>query len=219
MDQLIAAFAEAGSALLIDCRSLQRELVSLELKTAKVLICDTRVKHQLAASAYNERRSQCEQGISGLRREFPQIRSLRDVGLEQFESVAATLPGLIRRRCRHVVRENERTLRAARALGRGDLSEVGALFTESHASLRDDYEVSCDELDAAVEAATSEPGVYGARMTGGGFGGCTITLLEENAIDRVSKAIAARFQNQFRVRPELFVSNACGGVQEHAAQH
>ena len=169
MDQLIASFAEAGSALLIDCRSLQRQVVPLELKTAKILICDTRVKHQLAASAYNERRSQCEEGVRVLRSALPEIRSLRDVPVEQFERSGAGLPELVQRRCRHVIHENERTLLAAQALGRGDLARVGALFTQSHESLRDDYEVSCAELDAAVEAALAEPGVYGARMTGGRF--------------------------------------------------
>jgi galactokinase len=176
------------------------------------------VKHQLAVSAYNERRSQCEEGTRALRSVFPRIQSLRDVGFEQFESSAARLPQLIRRRCRHVIRENERTLLASRALGRGELTEVGTLFKESHDSLRDDYEVSCAELDAAVEAAAAETGVYGARMTGGGFGGCTITLLEESAVDRVCAAILARFLSQFAVRPEFFVSGPCGGVQEHAPQ-
>ncbi|MET0792472.1 MAG: galactokinase [Polyangiaceae bacterium] len=215
MDQFIAALAEAGSALLIDCRSLEHRAITLELGTARILICDTRVKHALAASAYNERREQCEQGACSIRAECPEVRSLRDVSSEQLERSARRLPELIYRRCRHVIRENERTLLTTRALESGDLRRVGELFLRSHRSLRDDYEVSCPELDAAVDAAAAEPGVYGARMTGGGFGGSTITLLEESAVARVSAAIAARFSRQFGVRPEFFVSNACAGVQEH----
>lgn len=217
MDQFIAAFAESGSALLIDCRSLERRIVPLEFGTAQLLICDTRVKHQLASSAYNERREQCEQGVRLIRSEFPDVRSLRDVTWQQLESVAPRLPESIFRRCRHVVLENERTLLTTRALGRGQLLEVGGLFSQSHRSLRDDYEVSCGELDAAVEAATAEAGVYGARMTGGGFGGCTITLLEQSALTRVRAAIATRLREQFKIEPEFFVSKACSGVQEHDA--
>jgi len=217
MDQFIAALAVPDAALLIDCRSLERTVVPLQLGTARVLICDTRVKHQLAASAYNERREQCESAVTLLRAVLPTVRSLRDLTLPQFEASADRLPELLRRRGRHVVSENERTLLATRALGCGDLTHVGKLFSQSHQSLRDDYEVSCPELDAAVEAACAEPGVYGARMTGGGFGGCTITLVEEQAIERVSRAITARFEPQFAVRPEFFVSSAGGGVQEHPA--
>ena len=218
MDQFIAALAEPESALLIDCRSLQRTVVPLELATAKLLICDTRVKHQLASSAYNERREQCEQGMRSIREHFPSAHSLRDVSAEQLDRCAGQLSELIQRRCRHVITENERTLQATRALQRGDLRQVGELFLRSHRSLREDYEVSCAELDAAVGAAATEPGVYGARMTGGGFGGCTITLLEESAIERVSEAISVRFRRQFSVQPEFFVSKACGGAQEHAEQ-
>jgi galactokinase len=215
MDQFIAALAQEGSALLIDCRSLEYRVVPLEFGTARLLICDTRVKHDLASSAYNERRAQCEQGVLFIRSKSPEVRSLRDVSWAEFEGSAARLPELIRRRCRHVILENERTLLTTRALGRGQLLEVGGLLSQSHQSLRHDYEVSCAELDAAVEAATAESGVYGARMTGAGFGGCTITLLEESAIEPVSAAIAARLHRQFAVNPQFFVSKACGGVQEH----
>ena len=218
MDQFVTALATEKTALLIDCRSLACDTVPLHLGSARILICDTRVKHQLASSAYNERREQCERGVALMRAQFPEIRSLRDVTWEQLQSSAERLPELIFRRCRHVIRENARTLRTSRALAQGELHEVGELMLQSHRSLRDDYEVSSVELDAAVEAALAEPGVYGARMTGGGFGGCTITLLEENAVARVSAAIRARFERQFSTRPELFVSSACGGAREHEVQ-
>jgi galactokinase len=217
MDQLITMLAQEGTALLIDCRTLERTAVPLNLGSAQILICNTRVKHQLASSAYNERREQCERGVQLIRARLPSIRSLRDVSQAQFDASAAGLPEPIRRRCRHVIGENERVLRTSRALGRGHLEEIGELMVQSHRSLRDDYEVSCAELDAAVEAAIAEPGVYGARMTGGGFGGCTITLLEQAAVDRVSAAVRARLRRQFSIEPELFVSSACSGAREHEA--
>ena len=215
MDQFVTAFAEEKTALLIDCRSLERSTVPLDLGTAKILICDTRVKHQLASSAYNERRQQCELGVQLMHADDPEIRSLRDVTWAKLNATAPRLPDVILRRCRHVIAENERTLLASSALAQGKLAAVGELMLQSHRSLKDDYEVSCPELDAAVEAACAQSGVYGSRMTGGGFGGCTITLLEENAVDAVSAAIRARFEGRFSIQPQLFVSAACGGVREH----
>jgi galactokinase len=212
MDQYVSALAQTGAALLIDCRSLESRPVPLALGTARILICDTRVKHELASSAYNTRRAECRAGVELLARALPGVQSLRDVSSEQLRSVA--LPELLARRCRHVVSENERTLRAASALSAGRLRDVGAAMSESHASLRDDYEVSCAELDAAVDAAQREVGVYGARMTGGGFGGCTVTLLETSAVERVSSNIERVFAERFGTRPALFTSVACDGARE-----
>jgi galactokinase len=215
MDQFSAALSQSGSALLLDCRSLQKTFVPLELDSACVLVCDTRVKHHLASSAYNQRRDECAQGVELLRSSLPEIQSLRDVSPEQFARHQQFLPEPIRRRCRHVISENERTQRAAQAISAGQLQEFGRLMCASHASLRDDYEVSCAELDAAVTIAAAEPGVYGARMTGGGFGGCTITLLERAAVTQVSDAIRAGFEKHFSSRPELFVAEASQGVHSH----
>ncbi len=214
MDQYVTALAPAGSALLIDCRSLESRAVPLELGSACILICDTRVKHELAGSAYNARRAECRQGAELFSRALPGVRSLRDVSAAELGRVE--LPELIARRCRHVVTENERTLRAAAALEAGRLAEVGALMLASHTSLRDDYEVSCAELDAAVDVAQTVPGVYGARMTGGGFGGCTVTLLENSAVDAVGRAIERHFAERFTTTPSLFASQACAGVREEA---
>ena len=215
MDQFIATMAEPDSALLIDCRSLEPKRVPLELQTACVLICDTRVKHSLADSAYNERRQQCEAGVAEIQRTLPQVKSLRDVTLAMLQSQATALPELILRRCRHVVTENERTLRGADALRAGRLEQFGRLMNESHRSLRVDYEVSCAELDEAVDVASAAVGVYGSRMTGGGFGGCTVTLLEQGAVERVCAAIARRFAERFASTPEFFTSRACEGAHEH----
>ncbi len=220
MDQYVAALGQSGIALLIDCRSLGFTPVPLQLGTACVLICDTRVKHELCSSAYNERRQQCEAGMAVLAAELskdPAPRALRDVTQGELQALAGRLPALIARRCRHVVTENARTLAAAWHLRRGNLAELGALMSASHSSLRHDYEVSCPELDEAVDAALGEHGVYGARMTGGGFGGCTVTLLERDAVDRVSEAITRRLESRFAKTPRFFPTQACDGVREEGA--
>jgi galactokinase len=214
MDQFAAALSRPGCALLIDCRSLEARAVPLELGSATLLVCDTRVKHRLADSAYNQRRRECQEGLELLKHTFPEIRSLRDLDLSRLSRAA--LPELALRRCRHVISENERTLRAADALSEGRIADVGALMSQSHESLRDDYEVSCVELDEAVATARAQPGVYGARMTGGGFGGCTITLAERDAIPHVREAIERRFAERFDTAPAFFTSRASGGAREDA---
>ncbi|MDF3070444.1 MAG: galK [Polyangiaceae bacterium] len=215
MDQYIAALGERDAALLIDCRSLEPRAVPLRLGTARVLVCDTKVKHELSSSEYNVRREECERGVSILSEVLPGLRSLRDVSLGDFTTHAGRLPDVIRRRCLHVVTENERTLAAAEALSRGDLARVGQLMIESHASLRDDYQVSCAELDVAAEVAAAQPGVYGSRMTGGGFGGCTVTLAEESALPAVEAAVKAAFLSRGFREPELFATTACEGARRH----
>ncbi len=216
MDQYVTALGRADHALLIDCRSLAFTPVPLRLGGACVLICDTRVKHELSSSAYNERRRQCEEGVRLIAQELASVRALRDVSESAFETLALRLPPVIAKRCRHVVTENARTLQAAQLLQSGKLAELGALMYASHASLRDDYEVSCVELDEAVAAASTEAGVYAAaRMTGGGFGGCTVTLLERSALDRVKSTIARRFEERFGATPQFLVTQASAGACEH----
>jgi galactokinase len=213
MDQYIAALGERDAALLIDCRSLEPRRVPLRLGSARVLVCDTKVKHELSSSEYNVRRAECEQGVALLAEALPGLRSLRDVTLADFTTHGSKLPDVVRRRCLHVITENARTLSAADALSEGDLSRVGELMKESHASLRDDYQVSCEELDVAAEVAAAQPGVYGARMTGGGFGGCTVTLVEETAVPRVEEAVKAAFLSRGWREPELFATTACEGAR------
>jgi galactokinase len=214
MDQYVAALGQKGKALLIDCRSLEFDTVPLELGSACVLICDTRTKHELSSSAYNERRRQCEAGVVLIAADLPKVRALRDVSEGELAKIAPRLPELLGRRCRHVVSENARTLAAARYLQSGELTRFGELMKASHASLRDDYEVSCPELDEAVAAASSEPGVYGSRLTGGGFGGCTVTVLEQSALDRVTSAVAERLRTRFAISPRFFATQACDGAGE-----
>jgi galactokinase len=219
MDQYVVALGQVDHALLIDCRSLEFSAVPLELGTACVLICDTKVKHELSSSAYNERRQQCEAGVALLARDLPTVRALRDLSVSAFEAQASKLPALVAKRCRHVVTENARTLEAAESLEAGRLRDLGTLMYASHASLRDDYEVSCVELDEAVAATVGEAGVYGSRMTGGGFGGCTVTLLEREAVDRVSVAISRRLTEKKFAAPEFLVTSASAGVREECPRN
>jgi galactokinase len=214
MDQLTAAFGRRDHALLIDCRSLEAKPIELRLDGFTVVVCDTTVKHELAASAYNERRAECERGVELLRQKLPEIRALRDVSVAQFETYAYLLPEPIRRRCRHVVTENERTLRAAEALAQGQVQEVGALMVLSHQSLRDDYEVSSPELDIMVELAIRHEGVAGGRMTGGGFGGSTVNLVAVKVLDSFSESIARGYQERTGIAASIYVVEAADGVRE-----
>ena len=214
MDQYAATFAKAGHALRIDCRSLESTLVPVDLSEAAIVVCDTNVKHNLASSEYNKRRAECEQGVQLLRVVLPEISALRDVSMSQFETHQHRLPEPIRRRCRHVITENARTLSAAEALKARDLKTMGVLMAESHRSLRDDYEVSCAELDLMFEIAQSLDQVIGARMTGGGFGGCTINFVRRDGLEEFCEEILVRYQDQTGITPSRYVVTAADGVSE-----
>jgi galactokinase len=216
MDQIVAALGRAGHALLIDCRSLQVSTVPINIPGIEIVICETGVKHSLASSEYNARRSECELGVKILGKAIPGISGLRDVTVEEFEKHEALLPEPVRRRCRHVITENARTLAAAEALRSGDLDSLGRLMAGSHRSLRDDFEVSCAELDLMVEIAASLEGVAGARMTGGGFGGCTVNLVRRESLDEFLKTVPLRYQSATNHFPALYVSEACDGAKEIA---
>ena len=213
MDQFIACRGKASFALLLDCRSLEFQLAQLPAGI-QLVICNTMVKHELASGEYNRRRAECEEGVRALRKVLPSIRALRDVTLAQLETHRSLLDATVYRRCRHVVTENNRTQEAIRALNSGNLVEFGRLMRDSHRSLRDDYEVSCQELDLMVEIAAKQPGVIGARMTGGGFGGCTINLVETGAVDSFKQNVAAKYLAQTGLRPEIYVSAAANGVEQ-----
>jgi galactokinase len=214
MDQFVAALGREGHALLIDCRKLEATAVPLDTTEVCVAITDTNVKHELSASEYNARRAECEEGVRILRRFLPGVEQLRDVSVEEFERYAAELPEPVRRRCRHVVTEDARTLAAADALRRGDLRELGRLMRLSHESLRDDYEVSCPELDALAETAWTIEGVLGSRMTGGGFGGSTVSLVRRERVAEFGAALEAEYARRFQRLPTLYVSEPGGGAEE-----
>ncbi len=214
MDQFIGTLGREGHALLIDCRRLEGTLVPLHLPDTDVVVCNSKVKHSLASSEYNMRRAECERGVAFLRAAMPGITALRDVRIDAFRLHQDRLPEPVRRRCRHVISENERTLAAARALESGALEEVGRLMNASHDSLRDDYEVSCRELDILVEAARSVDGVAGARMTGGGFGGCTVSLVRREALEVFRSVVGREYLGATGVSPDIFTVEAVDGAYE-----
>ena len=214
MDQLVVALGRRRSALLIDCRTLATIHIPFDTSRAAVCICDTRVRHQLANSEYNTRRAECEEGVRILKGVMPNIKALRDVPPAEFERHADILPDPVRRRVRHVVTENERTVEAAEALRAGDLEQVGRLMALSHRSLRDDYEVSCRELDVLVETAESVEGVVGARMTGGGFGGCTVNLVRHAALEEFRAAVARGASRAGQPSPTVYAVETSDGAKE-----
>ena len=212
LDQLAIVGARAGHAALLDCRSFAMRQIPFAADAA-FLICDSGVRRSLASSAYNERREDCAQGVALLRSFGSKADALRDVDLASFERVAPRLPERIGRRCRHVITENARTLAAADACSAGDLSTLGLLMDASHASLRDDYEVSCPELDALVDIARGIDGVYGARMMGAGFGGAAIVLAAGPAAAMFAQCAALPYRQrtgrELRVYPTGLAQGAC----------
>jgi len=211
MDQFISSNGKRDHALMLDCRSLEFKLLPLS-RTAKMVICNTMVRHQHASGEYNSRRAACEEGVRLLQQHLPAIRSLRDVSTEDLERHRNKLPDAIYRRCRHVVSENARVERAAAMLEKNDLNGFGALMAQSHASLRDDYEVSCRELDVMVDIARQQPGIYGARMTGGGFGGCTVNLVAAEEAERFRRNVTTGYQRAVGLTPEIYISPAADGA-------
>lgn len=214
MDQFISALGKKEHALLIDCRSLKAEQIPFAAADTVIAICDSKVKHKLSGSEYNTRRAECEKGVEILQKFLPKITQLRDVSVEDFEKYKTHLPEIIEKRCRHVVTENERTLKAAEALKKNNLEEFGHLMFLSHRSLRDDYEVSCSELDLLVEIAKTGAGVLGARMTGGGFGGSTVNLVKRENLTEFNEKIQFEYERQTNIKPSIYISGAADGAGE-----
>lgn len=213
MDQFVSCMGKAGHALLLDCRSLEYKLVPIPTGI-RIVVCNTMVKHDLATGAYNERRSQCEEGVRYFAKWDPSVRALRDVSIDLLNQHANDLPSTILKRCRHVIHENLRTLDTAQALPAGDLNRVAELMRQSHRSLRDLYEVSCRELDIMVDSAEGLPGFIGGRMTGGGFGGCTVNLVrEENAVTFAAQ-MRERYRKATDIDPQIYLCSAEDGARE-----
>ncbi len=211
MDQFVTSHGRRGHALMLDCRSLAYRLLPLPVD-AVLAICNTMVKHSIAKGEYNQRRSECEAGVRILSKYVPNARALRDVTPADIEAHGHELPDVVLRRCRHVVSENERVVLASAALERGDLTAFGELMLDSHRSLRDDFEVSCAELDLLVDLAEKADGVYGTRMTGGGFGGCTIALVESSSIEEFQRIVREGYERSTGCRPEIYLCSAADGV-------
>ncbi len=206
MDQLISSTGRAGHAMLIDCRSLALEPAPLPPDVA-VVVLDTSTRRGLVDSAYNERRTQCEAAAR-----FFQVRALRDVTVAMFESHDGELDATARKRARHVITEDDRTVRAVEAMRCGDIAMLGRLMNESHVSLRDDYEVSSHALNSMVEAAQEHPACFGARMTGAGFGGCAVAIVRSDSADEFVAATSSAYQAKTGNKPAVYVCSATDGA-------
>ena len=204
MDQFASAMGEDGAALLLDCRSLAFRAVPLPLDEVAIVVTDSGSTRRLERSAYNERRAQCEAAVAAIARSEPGVATLRDVTPAMLDAASASLDPVLLRRARHVVDENARVLEAVTALDARDVASAGRLLSASHASLRDLYEVSSPELDALVEIAEAVPGVLGARLTGAGFGGCTIALVRREAVGRLTDAILESYPARTGLTPRVF---------------
>ncbi len=214
MDQFISVHGRADHALLLDCRTLDYQQVPLPSQSAHIVVCNTMVKHELGSSEYNKRRAECEEGVRLMQAAYPGITHLRDVSQEQFNQVQEKLAETVRKRCRHVVSEDERVLASLTSLQSGDLQRFGHLMNESHDSLRDDYEVSCTELDIMVELARALPGCLGSRMTGGGFGGCTVNLVVPEAVDAFMMQIKKAYHDRTGLVAQIFSTVPSNGAHQ-----
>lgn len=206
MDQMASAAAHEGNALFLDCRSLEYRHVPLP-DGLSVVVLDTSTRRGLIDSAYNERRAQCEAAAR-----FFGVPALRDVAPDEFERRGRELTDVVRRRARHVITENQRVLDSVAGMERGDSGSLGKLLNQSHVSLRDDFEVSSAALDQMVECAWEQPGCFGARMTGGGFAGCAVALVEARQVDLFAAQVGDRFHQKSRLEPKVYVCRASGGA-------
>ena len=211
MDQFASMFGKKNHAIKLDCRSLQYEYVPLELKGVKILLLNTNVKHSLSSSEYNTRRKQCEQGVSWVKEQHPEIKSLRDVTVPMLQQFVAPKDEVIFRRCKYVVEENTRLLEGCEDLKKGDLEALGKKMFRTHEGLSKEYEVSCKELDFLADYVKTNPSVLGARMMGGGFGGCTINLVKEEAIDGLIKNVSKDYQKAMNLELSAYIAGIENG--------
>lgn len=212
MDQYINIFGEDSKVLKIDCRSLQYEYYPFEFKNISIVLFNTGVSHSLASSEYNQRRRECKEGVELIKKDFPNVNSLRDVTLDMIYNYKNKMTNKIFNRCKYVVEENDRLLKACDALKNHDLQTLGNLMYQTHEGLSKDYEVSCEELDYLVELAKNESSIYGARMMGGGFGGCTINLIEKDAIKEISKVFSEKYKQKFGIELKTYITSINKGT-------
>ena len=204
MDQFASVMSEEGHVLLLDCRSLEYRPIPINFHPYKLILLNTKVSHNLASSEYNTRKRECEQGVAIIKKEFPEVQSLRDVTLAMLDAVEENMTKLVHNRCAFVVAENERVQKTASALTANDLKLVGELLYEAHDGISKLYEVSCPESDFLVEFSKENPSVLGARQTGGGFGGCTLNIVHEDAVDEFTATATKAYKEKFNIELEHF---------------
>lgn len=215
MDQFVSCFGKQDHALMLDCRSLEATYLQLP-PNVRLVICNTMVRHELATGEYNDRRASCERVVETIRRFIPSIRALRDLTMEDLNQYRTFISDVDFRRSRHVLAENTRVIDAKQALQRMDLPHFGQLMYESHDSLDRDYEVTCKELNIMVDLARNLEGIYGARMTGGGFGGCTINLVESKMASEFQATVAREYERRTGLSPQIIVCAPAAGASELA---
>jgi galactokinase len=211
MDQYAAVFGHSGAALKIDCRSLEHEYVKLP-DNVRIVAVNSLVKHELGTSAYRERVAECQAAVVAIQKSHPEVESLRDVTLARFEAIQDTIPPVARRRARHIISDTQRVVDFSAAARSGDLREMGKLFVASHRSMQHDYEISCEEIDFLVDTAIEISGVYGARMTGGGFGGCTVNLVAPEAADTFEQRLARSYRERYGKTPVFYECRPAAGA-------
>jgi galactokinase len=215
MDQFAVANGRSEHAIMLDCDRLAYELVPFQSGDYRLVISNTNKRRGLVDSAYNERRQQCENAVNELKVKFPSLKLLGELTLEQYEENESVIQDpVVRKRARHVVEEIDRVLRSVEALKANDLIRFGQLMNQSHESLKDLYEVSCRELDVLVEEARKVPGVLGSRMTGAGFGGCTVTVVHQDQIDQFVQEVGASYTNATGLKADFYVCQIGNGVRE-----
>jgi galactokinase len=212
MDQYASVMSKKDHVILLDCKSVKHEYIPLKIKPYKVLLLNTNVSHSLASSEYNNRREECEKGVSIIQQKYDQVKSLRDVDEKMLAEFRETLGETIYRRCNYIVEEKSRVLRAVEALKENRLKDFGSLMYATHLGLSKEYEVSCPELDFLVEFAKKHKTIIGSRMMGGGFGGCTINLIHESAVEEFIKIVSTAYFKEFNIKLDAFDANPNGGT-------
>jgi galactokinase len=213
MDQFICVLGKAGHALLLDCRTRKYELVPVPFQHASILIADTKVKHDLGQSGYPLRRKQCFEVVDVLKKDLPNVTHLRDIDLKTLDGYRSRLDEIHYKRARHILTENERVMTMAEGFRTNDLALAGRMMSASHASSRDDYDVSCEELDFMVREVGGYTGVYGARMSGGGFGGCMVALVENRHAPDIQKKLSDAYNRKYGTVPAIFFTGAAAGAE------
>ncbi|NBA88769.1 galactokinase [Emticicia sp. CRIBPO] len=214
MDMYASLFGKRDAVIKLDCRALTHQYFDLPTKNHSIVLCNTGVKHNLSETAYNKRREECEEGVAIIQTQFPAVVSLRDISLSQLTSIESLFPPVVYRRCHFVVAEIERVGRACSALTGGRFKEFGDFMYETHEGLRDDYEVSCPELDFLVEQAKLNQDVLGSRMMGGGFGGCTINLIKNDGIEDFIASATKAYEAAFNIELKSYTVVLNNGVEE-----
>lgn len=212
MDQYINIFGAQDNVLRIDCRSLEYKYYPFAFNTISLVLFDTCVSHSLASSEYNRRREECSEGVEIIKKSHPDVRHLRDVSVDMIQKCKDKMDPTIYRRCKYVVEENDRVLSACTELEQGNLKAFGVYMNRTHKGLSRDYEVSCAELDYLVELVKDNPYIYGSRMMGGGFGGCTINLIEKNHVEQIRQTVTEKYKHQFKSDLKTYITTISSGT-------